>query len=162
LCLLESRDAEEERTLLYSEVLAGWIDVGERVEVSKIMEATVTVFISLVIPAILLVFFLVATYSRTSKSGTLKANAKELDSHPAEAHRTFTEAEVSTHNKRSDLWIILKNKVYDVTPFVEEHPGGDAILNNAGGDSTVGFFGPQHGTKVFEMLDDFLIGDLEQ
>jgi hypothetical protein len=34
------------------------------VEVSKIMEATVTVFISLVIPAILLVFFLVATYSR--------------------------------------------------------------------------------------------------
>jgi hypothetical protein len=83
LCLLESRDAEEKRTLLYSEVLAGWIDVEERVEVSKIMEATVTVFISLVIPAILLVFFLVATYSRTSKSGTLKANAKELDSHPA-------------------------------------------------------------------------------
>jgi hypothetical protein len=32
-------------------------------------------------------------------------------------------------------------QVYDVTPFVEEHPGGDAILNNAGGDSTVGFFG---------------------
>lgn len=64
LCLLESRDAEEEQTLLYSEVLAGWIDVEERVEVSKIMEATVTVFISLVIPAILLVIFLVAPYSR--------------------------------------------------------------------------------------------------
>ncbi len=64
LCLLESRDAEEERTLFYSEVLAGWINVEERVELSKIMEATVTVFISLVIPAILLVFFLVATYSR--------------------------------------------------------------------------------------------------
>jgi hypothetical protein len=31
--LLESRDAEEERALLYSEVLAGWIDVEERVEV---------------------------------------------------------------------------------------------------------------------------------
>ncbi|RLM61411.1 hypothetical protein C2845_PM14G10390 [Panicum miliaceum] len=31
--------------------------------------------------------------------------------------------------------------VYDVTPYVEEHPGGDAILNNAGGDSTEGFFG---------------------
>jgi hypothetical protein len=33
------------------------------------------------------------------------------------------------------------NQVYDVTPYVEEHPGGDAILNNAGGDSTEGFFG---------------------
>lgn len=32
-------------------------------------------------------------------------------------------------------------QVYDVTPYVEEHPGGDAILNNAGGDSTEGFYG---------------------
>uniref|UniRef100_A0A0E0QIF8 Cytochrome b5 heme-binding domain-containing protein n=2 Tax=Oryza TaxID=4527 RepID=A0A0E0QIF8_ORYRU len=34
-----------------------------------------------------------------------------------------------------------KSVVYDVTSYVEEHPGGDAILNNAGGDSTEGFFG---------------------
>jgi hypothetical protein len=33
------------------------------------------------------------------------------------------------------------NQVYDATPYVEEHPGGDAILNNAGADSTEGFFG---------------------
>jgi cytochrome b involved in lipid metabolism len=76
-----------------------------------------------------------------SISRGLGCRADLVEVHNEEAHRTFTEAEVSTHNKRSDLWIILKNKVYDVTPFVEEHPGGDAILNNAGGDSTVGFFG---------------------
>lgn len=32
-------------------------------------------------------------------------------------------------------------QVYDVTPYVEEHPGGDAILRNAGGDATEGFHG---------------------
>ncbi len=32
-------------------------------------------------------------------------------------------------------------QVYDVTSFVEEHPGGEAIMNNAGADSTEGFFG---------------------
>jgi cytochrome b involved in lipid metabolism len=32
-------------------------------------------------------------------------------------------------------------KVYDVTSYVEEHPGGDGILNYAGDDSTEGFFG---------------------
>lgn len=32
-------------------------------------------------------------------------------------------------------------QVYDVTSYVEEHPGADSILNNAGGDSTEGFFG---------------------
>lgn len=28
--------------------------------------------------------------------------------------------------------MIIKGKVYDVTSYVEEHPGGDAILRNAG------------------------------
>lgn len=37
------------------------------------------------------------------------------------------------------LFVIIQ--VYDVTAYVEEHPGGDAILNNAGDDSTDGFFG---------------------
>ncbi|KAL6007672.1 hypothetical protein ACLOJK_033173 [Asimina triloba] len=32
-------------------------------------------------------------------------------------------------------------KVYDVTLYVEEHPGGDAILAHAGDDSTEGFYG---------------------
>ncbi|KAJ1704492.1 hypothetical protein LUZ63_004271 [Rhynchospora breviuscula] len=51
--------------------------------------------------------------------------------------------------------------VYDVTSYVEEHPGGDAILNNAGRDSTEGFYGPQHATRVFDMVDEFYIGDLK-
>jgi len=38
--------------------------------------------------------------------------------------------------------------VYDVTPYVEEHPGGDAILNNAGRDSTKGFYGYAVYSKV--------------
>ncbi|KAG6739693.1 hypothetical protein POTOM_057307 [Populus tomentosa] len=57
------------------------------------------------------------------------------------ASKTFSKAEVSLHNKRTDCWIIIKDKVYDVTSYVEEHPGGDAILAHAGDDSTEGFFG---------------------
>ncbi|CAL9135039.1 unnamed protein product [Musa textilis] len=75
--------------------------------------------------------------------------------------RTYTKEEVSLHNTRTDCWIIVKDKVYNVTPYVEEHPGGDAILNNAGGDSTEGFYGPQHATRVFDMVDEFYIGDLK-
>ncbi|KAJ1289330.1 hypothetical protein BS78_02G156000 [Paspalum vaginatum] len=74
---------------------------------------------------------------------------------------SYTKKEVSTHNTRKDCWIIIKDKVYDVTSYVEEHPGGDAILNNAGDDSTEGFFGPQHGTRVFDIIEDFCIGKLK-
>ncbi|KAG4379940.1 hypothetical protein GLYMA_16G078300v4 [Glycine max] len=57
------------------------------------------------------------------------------------ASKSYSKTEISLHNKRTDCWIIIKNKVYDVTSYVEEHPGGDAILAHAGDDSTEGFFG---------------------
>ncbi|KEH27199.1 putative acyl-CoA 6-desaturase [Medicago truncatula] len=76
--------------------------------------------------------------------------------------KSYSKTEVTLHNTRTDCWIIIKNKVYDVTSYVEEHPGGDAILAHAGDDSTEGFFGPQHATRVFDMIEDFYIGDLEQ
>ncbi|XP_058213721.1 cytochrome B5-like protein [Rhododendron vialii] len=92
--------------------------------------------------------------SDPSKKSQLYANAK--------ASKLYAKAEVSFHNKRTDCWIIIKDKVYDVTSYVEEHPGGDAILAHAGDDSTEGFYGPQHATRVFDMIDDFYIGDLEK
>ncbi|KAL5682497.1 hypothetical protein ACJX0J_008882, partial [Zea mays] len=70
-----------------------------------------------------------------------KGKSKRNDLGAGTTSRSFTTEEISKHSTRKDCWIIIKDKVYDVTPYVEEHPGGDAILNNAGGDSTEGFFG---------------------
>lgn len=56
------------------------------------------------------------------------------------------------HNRREDLWLVIDGKVYDFTDFVEDHPGGDAILRYAGGDATVGFKGPQHPSRVWDMV----------
>ncbi|XP_077217781.1 cytochrome B5-like protein isoform X2 [Tasmannia lanceolata] len=94
----------------------------------------------------------------------IKGNAKVVPPNPTttKASKLFTKPEVSLHNTRTDCWIIIKDKVYDVTPYVEEHPGGDAILAHAGDDSTEGFYGPQHATRVFDMVDEFYIGDLKQ
>lgn len=52
-------------------------------------------------------------------------------------------------------------QVYDVTPYVEEHPGGDAILNNAGGDSTEGFFGfvTSHKYCLHHILSTLFLND---
>lgn len=74
----------------------------------------------------------------------------------------YTLADVAKHNSKGDVWIVVKGKVYDVTPYVEEHPGGLAILRNAGGDATDGFHGPQHPPRVFDIIDDFLIGTIAE
>ncbi|KQJ91841.1 cytochrome B5-like protein [Brachypodium distachyon] len=113
------------------------------------------VIVSLVILLALGAFFVMPKSQRKDK-------AKETDSDAnGTTSRSYTKDEVSKHNTRKDCWIIIKDKVYDVTPYVEEHPGGDAILNNAGDDSTEGFFGPQHGTRVFDIIEDFCIGSLK-
>lgn len=41
--------------------------------------------------------------------------------------------------------------MYDVTDYVYTHPGGDAILKNAGGDATTGFHGDQHPSSVMQL-----------
>lgn len=72
-----------------------------------------------------------------------------------------TVEEVSKHNKREDCWIIVDNRVYDITKYIDEHPGGDTILNNAGADSSEGFHGPQHPVSVIDVLKLYFIGHLK-
>lgn len=45
--------------------------------------------------------------------------------------------EIATHNSRDSCWIIVHGKVYDVTEFLDDHPGGSKIiLKYAGKDAT--------------------------
>ncbi|KAL1952095.1 hypothetical protein VTO73DRAFT_1244 [Trametes versicolor] len=51
--------------------------------------------------------------------------------------RTLALDEVAKHNSRSSCWVIIKDKVYDVTEFLPDHPGGaKIILKYAGKDAT--------------------------
>lgn len=48
--------------------------------------------------------------------------------------KTFTPAEVANHKTADQgLYIIIDNNVYDVTKFVDEHPGGAKILKRVAG-----------------------------
>ncbi|KAH7116245.1 mitochondrial cytochrome-like protein b2 [Dendryphion nanum] len=51
--------------------------------------------------------------------------------------RLIDGAEVAQHNNKNSSWIVLESKVYDVTSFLPQHPGGAAILlKQAGTDAT--------------------------
>ncbi|KAL6846342.1 hypothetical protein ACP4OV_023790 [Aristida adscensionis] len=101
----------------------------------------IVIYVSLVVLLILGALVVIPRSNRKVKqSGTYSGGSGKIS-------RIYTKKQVSTHNTRKDCWIIIKDKVYDVTSYVEEHPGGDAILNNAGDDSTEGFFGA-HSTAL--------------
>jgi cytochrome b involved in lipid metabolism len=71
----------------------------------------------------------------------------------------YSKEAVAKHNKPDDIWIIVDGKVFDVTPYVDKHMGGEeAITRYAGQDNTAPFHGDQHPLKVREVLDEFYIG----
>merc|ERR1712086_892080 len=49
-------------------------------------------------------------------------------------------SEVRKHSAPDDCWVVIHEKVYDLTDFLSEHPGGKkVILRYAGRDATPGF-----------------------
>ncbi|XP_051969587.1 cytochrome b5-like [Xyrauchen texanus] len=70
-------------------------------------------------------------------------------------------SEVEERNSFKSTWIIIHNKVFDVTKFLEEHPGGEEVLREqAGGDATDSFEDVGHSTDAREMSNSMVIGEL--
>mmetsp|Transcript_17946 Transcript_17946/g.43929 ORF Transcript_17946/g.43929 Transcript_17946/m.43929 type:complete len:603 (-) Transcript_17946:149-1957(-) len=74
----------------------------------------------------------------------------------------FTMEEVKKHNSEKDLWVVIDDLVFDLTDYVGQHPGGLKIMQNAGGDSTTGFKGPQHPAHVNTTVMQFYKGKLKR
>ncbi|KAH0819724.1 hypothetical protein GEV33_003067 [Tenebrio molitor] len=69
--------------------------------------------------------------------------------------------EVSWHDNPNDCWIIIYDRVYNITDFLDEHPGGgDILLEYAGRDASVAFRGSGHSQQALRALDRFLVGEL--
>ncbi|XP_037032100.1 cytochrome b5 isoform X3 [Bradysia coprophila] len=75
--------------------------------------------------------------------------------------KKYTFAEVKEHNKPSDLWVVIHDKVYDVTKFLHEHPGGEEVLEeSAGRNATKDFDDADHSESAKEQLANYYLGDI--
>ncbi|KAF9998535.1 hypothetical protein BGZ80_001550 [Entomortierella chlamydospora] len=76
------------------------------------------------------------------------------------AAKSFTQVELSQHNTKSDLYVAIHGKVYDVTGFIDEHPGGEEVLiDEAGRDATESFEDVGHSEEAREILSKLYIGE---
>ena len=81
---------------------------------------------------------------------------------PGRTLPTITRAEVEGHNSKKSCYVTIGEKVYDVTDFIDDHPGGgELILEYAGKDvktimeDEVSHF---HTETAYEILDESLVG----
>ncbi|RWS12382.1 cytochrome b5-like protein [Dinothrombium tinctorium] len=79
------------------------------------------------------------------------------------SEQKFTREEVSKHNDKKSIYIIVHDQVYDVSKFLEEHPGGEEVLlEQAGKDATEAFEDVGHSSDARELMKQYLVGELEE
>ena len=77
---------------------------------------------------------------------------------------TYTIEEISQHNQVDDCWLLIDGIVYNVTPFIEEHPGGSEIMiQHANGTDVMNAFEEaEHSTKAKNGMTKYRIGMLKK
>jgi cytochrome b involved in lipid metabolism len=76
--------------------------------------------------------------------------------------KTFSPADVASHNSADKgMYIIVDSTVYDVTNFVDEHPGGSKILKRVAGKDATKQFWKYHNESVLKKYAEKLkVGEL--
>lgn len=96
-----------------------------------------------------------------------KTPAPKTQNNTVTGATTLTLSEVQKHNTQSDCWIIINNKVYDLTSYFGIHPGGNSVIAPyCGTDGTNAFNtkdrtrAQSHSSYANSLLDSYYIGDV--
>ncbi|ODQ53825.1 cytochrome b5 [Saitoella complicata NRRL Y-17804] len=77
--------------------------------------------------------------------------------------KEYTYTEVAEHTDRSDLFMVIHDKVYQCAQFMDEHPGGEEVLMDVGGkDATEAFEDVGHSEEARELLEKMFVGNLKR
>lgn len=76
--------------------------------------------------------------------------------------KAYSADEIAKHNTANDLWVVYNGRVYDVSHYIDEHPGGEeVVVDVAGTDATEAFDDIGHSEDAHEILRGLVIGKLE-
>ena len=80
----------------------------------------------------------------------------------SESRAKFTYEEIAKHNTSASVWIICDGRVYDVTPLLPTHPGGEqALLRRGGGVQDCRRDYDFHSRKGRQEWSKYLIGEVD-
>ncbi len=118
-----------------------------------------------------LIIFLTTASAISGASVAVKQKNKEIEAIKANptllnmpdmkgGNMALTMDEVSKHTKPNDCWLVIDSKVYDVSSYLNLHPGGvGAITANCGREVT-GLFASIHSNWAWDLLSKYKLGDL--
>ncbi|XP_047322311.1 cytochrome b5 domain-containing protein RLF [Impatiens glandulifera] len=76
--------------------------------------------------------------------------------------RLISLEEVKQHRTGSEIWTVLKGRVYNIAPYMKFHPGGVDMINKAAGRDCTSLFNKYHAWVNAEfLLEKCLVGILD-
>lgn len=97
----------------------------------------------------------------TATTATTTIPSNDRNNNHLQLRKQITLDEVAYHDTMNDCWIVLYDRVYNITNFLKLHPGGhDILLEHAGRDATIAFVGTGHSQTAFASLKMYEIGEL--
>lgn len=69
--------------------------------------------------------------------------------------------QVAEHRSEDDCWVAVNNKVYNLTKWLNKHPGGKSVLFNLAGTDCSDEFRTFHYKPNYNLLKLFQVGDLD-
>lgn len=74
----------------------------------------------------------------------------------------FSKEEVAKHTGPSDAWVIVHNKVYDCSAYLDDHPGSAASILSAAGTDVTRIFSQIHSVMSHEIFGNYLLGEIDE
>lgn len=123
------------------------------------------IFTAVITGSILIGGFLSKQQSKSTNSDTTYQSSHNQQNNET-VTQTYAAEEVIEHSTESDCWLIIDNRVYDVTEFISKHPGGaERIITYCGKDATTAFATQAgegtHSSSAKNIQQEYLIGNLQ-
>ena len=81
---------------------------------------------------------------------------------PSRTLPTFLQSEVAAHNTPESCYVTMGTRVFNVTDFIESHPGGGDLVLEYGGKDVTEILKDEashfHSEAAYEVLEDSFIG----
>jgi cytochrome b involved in lipid metabolism len=70
----------------------------------------------------------------------------------ANTEATYTLADIAIHNTQADCWTLVFEKVYNITTYIRNHPGGASSISKICGKDGTAIFDNKHGGSSSQAL----------
>lgn len=107
---------------------------------------------SLALTAFLLIVSLIYLTNLFSGNTTPPANRS--------ATASLSSSDVAKHSTADDCYLIINNNVYNVSSYMNSHPGGSWVIASRCGNEVTGIFAQIHSNRAWDLLAKYKLGTI--